>query len=357
VNVRWKVALPGRGLSNPVIVGGKVFITASSGPKENRLHVLCFESATGKKLWERTIASTGQTLCHEKTCMAAPTPVADGKAVYALFATFDLVAYDVDGNLLWYRSLTKDYPDLSNQVGAAASPVLHKDVLLVPMDTAGKAFVAGIDTQTGKNRWKTDRAGDNNWTTPLVLAQGDKAEVLLLSRNDLTAYDVGTGNEVWSYKGKDLSQIPSPAAGKDTVYVPGRELVSLKPGSDKQSPTVAWKTNKLQCAYSTPLPYQDRLYTINGAGVLNSASAADGKVQSQLRLKGPFGGSPVAGDGKIYATNETGATFVIEAGPEPKLLATNEINDTILATPALADGAVFLRSDRFLYCFGKKAEK
>jgi len=120
-NIRWKADLPGRGLSNPVIAGGRVYLTASSRPQESRLHVLCFDLRSGKKLWERQFWSTGNTGCHPKTCMAAPTPATDGERVCALFATGDLTCLDKDGGLLWYRSLVGDYPTVSNQVGMAAS--------------------------------------------------------------------------------------------------------------------------------------------------------------------------------------------------------------------------------------------
>src|SRR4051812_37298304 len=135
-NIRWKADLPGRGISSPVVARGKVYVTACTGALQDRLHVLCFDSATGKRLWERQLWATGNTFCHPKTCMAAPTPATDGERVYALFATGDLVCLDAGGNLLWYRALARDFPRVSNQVGMAASPVLWQDVLLVPMETA-----------------------------------------------------------------------------------------------------------------------------------------------------------------------------------------------------------------------------
>jgi outer membrane protein assembly factor BamB len=352
--IRWKADLPGRGLSNPVIAGGKVYVTASSGYKESKLHVLAFDEATGKKLWERTIWSTGGTQCHPKTCMAAPTPVTDGKAVYALFATTDLCAFDSEGKLLWYRSLVRDYPEISNQVGMAASPILHDNVLLVPMDNVGDSFLLAIDKKTGKNKWKVERPKEICWTTPLLLKNGSKANVLFQTGEELTAYDIDSGRISWKYKEKGLSTIPSPALSSGSILVPGKSLVCLKPGSDQTSPEVTWKSNKMQTDYASHMHYQDRIYAPNGAGVLICADAVNGKVLWQERLTGPFAASPVAGDGKIYLVNEEGTTFVVQAGAEPKLLSTNEIKDTILATPAIANGAIFLRSDKALYCIGGK---
>src|SRR5262245_30311118 len=171
-NVRWKAELPGRGLSGVVVAAGRAFVTCNDGPDQKRLLTLCFDAATGKKLWQRSVWATGGTNCHPRTCMAAPTPVTDGKNVYALFATADLVAYDADGNMLWYRSLTGDYPTITNQVGMASSPVLAGGVLVVPMDNSGESFLAGIDLKSGKNLWKKDRPRDINWVTPAVRTTG-----------------------------------------------------------------------------------------------------------------------------------------------------------------------------------------
>src|SRR5579871_2508127 len=133
-NVSWKVDLPGRGLSSPIIVDGRVYVTASSGAAQDRLHVLCFEATTGKQLWHRQFWATGSTICHPKTCTAAPTPVGDGECVFALFASGDLFCLDRNSLLRWCRSLAKDYPSFTNQIGLAASPVLHKDTLLLAME-------------------------------------------------------------------------------------------------------------------------------------------------------------------------------------------------------------------------------
>ncbi|HEV7384526.1 MAG TPA: PQQ-binding-like beta-propeller repeat protein, partial [Phenylobacterium sp.] len=205
-NVRWVADLPGRGVSGAVVGGGRVFVTACDWPQQKHLWVLCFDEATGKKLWQRTVLSTGGTQCHPKTCMAAPTPVTDGKNVYALFATADLVAYDADGNLLWYRSLVGDYPKITNQVGMAASPILARDMLVVPMDNPGDAFLAGIDLKTGQNRWKAERPRDINWVTPILRPRGAAGEeVIFQGTDELVAYELSSGKRAWGYGEGKLS--------------------------------------------------------------------------------------------------------------------------------------------------------
>jgi len=354
-NIRWKAPLPGKGDSNPVIAGGKIFVTASSGYRENRLHVLCLDQASGRLLWQRSFQATGNTLCHPKTNMAAPTPVTDGKAVYALFATGDLAALDAAGNLLWYRSLTRDYPTLGNNVGMAASPVLWNDVLVLPMDNAGDSFVAGVDVKTGQNRWKIARARDLNWVSPLLVPQGDKAQVVIGSSAGLAAYDAQTGKKRWTYAGQGFSNMATPVLGDGLVLAAGGQFVAVRPGTDKAGPKLAWQTNKLRPSVPSPLYFRNRVYTLNSPNVLACGRAADGKLLWQQRLAdGAYWASPVAADGKVYAVNEAGTTTVVQAGDKPKVLARNTLDDTILATPAIADGCIILRSDKYVYCISEK---
>jgi outer membrane protein assembly factor BamB len=350
-NVRWKADLPGRGLSCPVIAGGKVYVTACSGYQQDRLHVLCFDAATGKKLWERQAWGTGSTMCHPTTCMAAPTPAADSEGVCALFATGDAVAYDQDGNLLWYRSLARDYPGITNNVGMAASPVLFKDEFFLPLENAGHSFAAALDRRTGATKWKVDRNKDINWVTPLVVTIGDKSEVLFQTGKEITAYDPQTGKQRWTHVA-GLSSSSSPTLGNGQILIPGGEFTVLKAGGDSATPEVVWKSNKIKTGYASPVYHDGRIYTLNSTGILNCNDAADAKSLWQQRLKGPFWASPVIADGRLYAVNEEGTTFVVELGDQPKLLSENKIEDKFLATPAIANGSIFLRSDKALYCIG-----
>jgi len=157
-----------------VIASGKVYVTACSGFQQTRLHVLCYEAATGKKLWERQFWATGPTNCNPKTCPAAPTPVADGSHVFALFGSGDLVCLDHSGNLCWLRTLQTDYPAMVNFVGRAASPVLHNGLLIVPLENQGASFLLGLDAATGRNRWRVDRPLENSYTTPLFVRRGNR---------------------------------------------------------------------------------------------------------------------------------------------------------------------------------------
>lgn len=352
-NIRWVSDLPGRGLSSPVVAQGRVFVTACDGPNQSKLITLCFDAQTGAKLWQRSLQATGGTNCHPKTSMAAPTPVTDGKRVFALFATADLAAYDREGNLLWYRSLTGDYPTITNQVGMASSPILAKGRVIVPMDNSGESFLAALDTETGRNVWRIDRPRDINWVTPVV--RGD--EIIFQNPEELVAYDVQTGERRWSFAEGRRSEIPSPILGPDgEILSPGSELVALKPGHTGETPKVVWRSSRLRgAAHPTPLSYQGKIFALNGNFVLQCGDAATGKLLWDLRLKGPISASPVAANGRVYVVNERGQTFVIRFDDkEGAIESTNNVGEEILATPALTDGAIFLRSDKKLICVGSK---
>lgn len=351
--LRWKAALPGRGLSCPVVVNGRVYITCSSGPKDDRLHVLAFDAGTGAKLWHRQLAATGSTACHPKTCMAAPTPVADATGVYALFATGDVAAFDRDGNLRWYRSLVEDYPAITNQIGMAASPVLANGKLIVPMDNAGESFLAALDPATGKNVWKVERPRDINWTTPVVRPAGKGADVLFQAGKEVAVYDADTGEKRPAIPASGT--IPSPTLADDLLLASGRGgLVAFRFADGK--PAEAWKSAKLAGGTASPLVYQGRVYAANSSGLVICADAKTGNVLWQERVDGPFSASPVAADGKLFVLNEKGKLTVLKLDSDDgtEVLGTGEMKEEGLATPAISGGAIFLRGDKTLFCVGSK---
>ncbi len=351
-NVRWKAELPGRGVSSPVISGGRIYVTAASGYRDRRLHILCFDASNGNKLWERQLVATGSTQCHPKTNMAAPTPVTDGRHVYTLFATGDLAAFNRDGDLLWYRALERDYPEITNQVGMAASPVLAGDTLLLPLENAGDSFALGVDVKTGRNRWKVSRRRDINWVTPTIMNFRGKTAALFQTAGEITAYDAANGEILWSYKGKDLGSVPSPALVDDLVIVPGTPSVALRVLSDGNT-EVVWKNRKMKAAYASPVVYKDRIYAMTDIGV-SCFDAATGQEIWRERLGHGFSASPIIADGKLYVAKEEGDTSVVELGDQPKILANNDLKEPLLATPAISNGAIYLRTENHLYCIAAK---
>ena len=352
---KWAADLPGRSVASPIAFGGHVYVVCTSGSRGDRLHVLAFDAKTGKKLWHRRLAATGSTACHPKSSMAAMTPVADEKGVYALFATGDLAAFDHAGKLLWYRSLVGDYPTISNQLGLASSPALFQGKLIVPMDNAGESFLAALDTGTGKNLWKTARPADINWVTPVVrpLTSTD-AEVLQLGPKGMTAYDATTGKKKWEHKSVSGGST-TPTLADGLLVVPSGGVSVFKPGEGKLEEV--WASPKYRTGYSSPLYFDGRVYAV-AAGRVFSADAKTGKDVWAYTLKGKQGtmyASPVAGDGKVYVIGDTGAVTVLKAGgATDEELSVSQLKAECMGTPAISGGAVFVQTDKQLLCFAAR---
>ena len=353
-SIAWASDLPGRGLSSPIIIGDRVFVTCSSGAKQDRLHLLCFSAATGKKLWERQFWATGRTMSHEKTCVAAPTPASDGKRIFALYSSNDLLCLDLDGNLIWLRGLTRDYPNASNSLGMSSSLTVIDGVVIAMIENDSESFTAGLDAATGINRWKLARPPMANWTSPMLLTSTNgPTQVLLQSGKGIVSVEPRTGRVVWSYT-DGASTIPSATVSAGVVYVPSHGLTALVPAADGNSPKQLWRSSQLRPATASPLVVGQRVFTLNDAGVLTCGDAGNGTRLWQLRLKGPFSATPVAAGTLLYCVNEKGLLQVVDtAAPEGAVTSEVDLGKTILSTPSIAHGSIYVRSDAKLWKLGK----
>lgn len=357
-SVAWTASLPGRGLSSPIIVGQRVFVTASSGPKQDRLHVLCFDALKGSLLWERQFWATGRTMAHEKTSVAAPTPTSDGENVYALFSSNDCVALDLDGNLKWYRGLGRDFPNASNSLGMSSSLVTAEGVVVAQVENDSESFTAGLDAATGDTRWKLDRPKKANWTSPVLLKKGAEPTIVVLqSTKGLTAVEPASGKILWEYT-DGASSVPSSASSGGLLYVPSQGLTVLQPGAPGEAPKQVWRSGQLRPGTSSPLVLGEKVYSLNDGGVLSCGESGTGKRLWQLRLKGPFSASPIAAGQHLYCVNENGLTQVIDvAKPEGVVVSEYDLGATnVLGTPSIAHGALFLRSENRLWKFAQRAQ-
>lgn len=353
-NIHWAIDLPGRGLSSPIIVGDRVYVTAASGPKQDRLHVICFSAKDGKKLWERQFRATGRTMCHEKTCVAAPSPVSDGERIFAFFSSNDVLCLDLDGNVLWLRGLTRDYPNASNSLGMSSSLTVADGVLITMVENDSESFTAGLDVKTGVNRWKLDRPKMANWTSPVLLeAKGLPTVAILQSGKGISAVEPKSGRIVWEY-GDGASTIPSATPSDGVLYVPSKGITALEPSPDGTSPKQLWRSGQLSPATASAVVLNQRVFTLNGAGVLTAGDTKDGARLWQLRLKGPFSATPVGAGNLLYCVNEKGLLQVVDtAAPQGAVVSELDLGKTILGTPAIDNGAVFVRSDGKLWKLGK----
>lgn len=348
----WKVPLPGRGLGSAIVVGEKVFVTAASGPEQQQLHVLCFAVKDGAPLWERRFWATGRTMSHNKTNVAAPTPASDGERIYALYSSNDLICLDLDGNLVWMRALTLDYPNASNSLGLASSPIVAGDTLVAQIENDSESFAAGFDLITGVNKWKLDRPKSANWTSPTVIEKDGESIVALQGSDGVLGLLPSTGSELFKISG-GASTIPSSAAAGDQLFIPSNGLTAMKIGASGAAPEKVWNDSNERPGTASPLVIGEKVYLINNAGVLTCVDRATGERVWRTRLEGPFSGSPVAGsEDKLFIFGETGIGQIVDlTGEEGKIVSKIELGETILSTPALSDGALYIRSDGHLWKF------
>lgn len=348
----WKAPLPGRGLGSPVLVGERVYLTAASGPDQKQLHILCFNTSDGSPVWERKFWATGRTMAHKKTSVAAPTPASDGKRIFALYSSNDLICVDLDGNLLWMRGLTLDYPNASNSLGMASSPIVVGDTLIAQVENDSESFAAGFDVQTGTNKWKMDRPKAANWTSPTVVKAGDEKVVALQSSKGIVGVIPNTGSKLFEF-GKGASTIPSGAAVGDRLYIPSGGLTALNISGDGADPETLWNESAQRPGTASPIIFDEQVFVINNAGVLSCANRENGERLWRVRLEPPFSGSPVAGSKPLlYIFNEGGLGQVVDiSGEEGKTISSYDLGETILSTPSLDSDALYIRSDKHLWKF------
>jgi outer membrane protein assembly factor BamB len=392
-NVAWKVELPSRSGSTPIIWGDRVFVTSPSllgegaeapiakvwgaKPKKGEgkdLLLLCLSKKDGAELWRKKLDGANYQI--GKHNMSSPSPVTDGKMVWWLTGTGLVTAYTMDGKEVWTADLQKTYVKLGLNWGYGASPLLYEGLLIVPMlhgwDNAGPSYVVALDAATGKEVWKEERKtdaqkeGPDAYTTPMVMKYADRSEIIIVGGDYFTGHDPKTGKEIWRCGGLNLKQdkfyraVCSPAIVGEVVFACIKQgpFVGVK-GGGKGLVTdthIAW-TNKLGCDVPTPVSDGKLLYVLNDGGFLSAYDPATGKAayeKQRLPANGPYNRSPLLADGRIYCTSEKGHTTVVAAGPEFKVLAENPLNDAYtLSSIAVSGSQLFIRTSSHLYCIGK----
>ncbi|MEX2187250.1 MAG: PQQ-binding-like beta-propeller repeat protein [Pirellulales bacterium] len=350
-NVAWKSPLVGKSASSPIVVGGKVIVTTSSGTKQDRLHVLAFDAATGKSLWQREFWATGRTMCHNMSAVAAPTPASDGERIFAFYSSNDLACLDLDGNLLWYRGLGWDYPQVGNDAGMSSSPVVAGNTVIVQVEAQGDAFAAGLDVQTGETRWRHERKKQAAWSSPAVI-RGETAEqdaVLIQSVSGLTVHDPYTGRERAKFEA-NCAGIASSTANGTTVFVPSGGITALRFDTAMENPEVLWQENRLNPNSCSPVVDNGNIYTVNRT-VLVAGDAATGKVKWQMRLpQGMYWSTPVLSGNHLYVFSYEGIATIVEVGDKQgKVVFERDLGERILGTPAVVGNALFLQTDKHLW--------
>lgn len=382
-NVRWKTPIPGRGRSSPVVWGERIFLTTDieagkaeghQPPKHllngtpfrhpdsvgadvrHRLVVLCLDRKTGKILWERT-AYEGVVFDerHKAGSYAAPTPATDGKAVYAYFGSEGMYAYDFEGKLLWKYDPGKI---MTIGMGPGTSPVPAGELVILQCDSSDqKSKLVALRRKDGRVAWSTERKTDVTWSTPLVVEGNGVTELITTANDVVISYDVKTGKERWRGPGVKGNAIPSPVSGNGIVVVsagyPDKYAWAFRAGGDG---TKLWEYAKGTAYVPSPIFYGEYVYLVTDRGLITCLEAKTGAVKYEGKRPGAgalFAGSPVAYDGKIVFTSEDGESHVVQAGPEFAVVRTNSIGEPVLASPAIANGMIFIRGKDHLFAIAQ----
>ena len=380
-NVLWKTPV-GPGLSSPVVWEQRILLTEFD-PAKKQLSTLCIDRRTGKLLWRRTIAPEQIEKVHELSSPAGATPATDGERVYVYFGSYGLASYDLNGNLKWERRL----PLPENPYGAVSSPIVAGE--LVVLNHQGKdAYLLGVNRRDGRTVWKTDRSMfQYGWSTPVHWRHDGIDEIVVLGgdfkpNQRLMAYSLVDGAERWWVGGLPPSGKSTPVIGDGLLFFAAPDII-LETAAERRNPDraaqfyannaarvmavrpgkqgevsqadIAWSERRGVPGVPSPLYYNGRLYTFQNGGIVFCRIARTGELLYSARLEAPgyYYSSPVAADQKIYIASEEGVVVVLGDGDKLNVLARNTLDGAILATPALVDGKIYVRTENHLYAFGK----
>jgi outer membrane protein assembly factor BamB len=352
-NVAWKTEMPGRSAGGVIVVGNQVISASSDGLDQRRMYVSSLSAETGRKLWQQSFVARGRPFSHPYSSNAAPTPAGDGKRIFAFYSSNDLVCLDLEGQIVWYRSLTDEFPKAGNDVGMSSSPLVVGGVVVAQVECQGDSFVAGLQAESGEILWKLDRPRKANWNSPapLILPNG-RALAVLTSGDDVTGVDVLTGKVAFTIP-KGGSRIPSTLAHQGKLLVASEGLTAYDL-ANVESPSKIWSNKKIEPGNSSPIVVGDSIVCVK-SGVLSVGALDDGSLRYKLRLPdaGSIWSTPVVCRDRLYVFSDEGKCFVVELGEtDGKLLATSLIKDTVLGSPAVSGDALFVRGDRNVWKIG-----
>ncbi len=362
--IRWRTAVPGAGISSPIIHGDRVFLSSSGGQRQQDLELICLSTSDGNERWRCRFWGTAPTRHHAtKSSMASPTPVTDGERVFVFYGTGDLFAVDVDGGLLWHRSLASEYGSFENRFAASSSPVLHGDQVILQCDHFADSYLIAVDRRTGATRWKVERPETwLSWSSPGIVPvpRSDRHELIVAAAKKLDAFDPLSGKKLWTLRGMRRECIPTPVFGNGLIYAvsgPSGPTLAIRPGGrgDVTDSHVVWRNTRGSPYVPSAILVDDLYYLVDDKGIATCLDAKTGERVWQKRLSGKYTASPVSAAGRVYFTDEDGTTIVIRAGVRGyEELARNELGQPVYASAAIAGGVIYVRTSTRLWAIGPR---
>ena len=376
-NIAWRVAIPGKGHSSPVVWGNKVFLTTCLPEKEQRL-LLCLDQRTGKKLWQKVVLNSPLETIHPLNSRASSTPATDGQHVFVTFMKADdrkipapnvgtqrlitpgkiiVAAYDLDGEQKWKINVG----DFISAHGFNTCPVLFEDLVIINGDHDGDAYLVALERKTGRERWRIERENKTrSYATPIIREIGGRTQMILSGSLCVASYDPHNGKRHWIVDGPTEQFVASMVYNGEYVFVtagyPERHILAIRPdGSGNVTGThVAWRTNRGAAYVPSPIFAGPYLLVVADSGIASCFNAKTGKRHWMERLPGGHSPSTVSADGLVYFTSDRGVTTIVRPGKMFNIIARNELGEQISASPAISQGQIFLRTHQHLYCIGSK---
>ena len=382
-NIRWKLPIPGRGLSTPIIWYDTLYITTSvphgeviehkghhhdHGAHDNmdptqrhRFIVMAIDRNSGEIRWQKVVRdSVPHESTHVTGSWASNTGVADASGFYAYFGSQGLYALDHNGKLLWER----DFGDMKvrHAHGEGSSPALHGDTLVINWDHQEASFLTAVDKKTGEDKWRVERNEITSWSTPLIVEHDGKMQVIVAATGRVRGYDLTDGSLIWECSGLSRNVVATPVSANGMVYVANsydfQAMLAIRldkaKGDISNTDAVVWRKNRHTPYVPSPLLYDGQLYFMrHNQSILTNLEAKTGNAHyGPVRVPdlSQVFASPVGAGGRIYIVDRRGTTVVIERGPQFKLLAKNHLDDSFAASPAIVGKALYLRGDKYLYC-------
>jgi outer membrane protein assembly factor BamB len=361
--IAWKTAIPGSGWSSPILSGGRLYITTATGDADAgdvSLRALCLDAADGQIVWNVEVfrpSAADARQVHTKNSLASSTPIIEGGRLYVHFGHMGTAALDLGGNVLWKQEGVKYRPVHGN----GASPALAGDLLVFSCDAAADPFVAALDRNDGQVRWKTPRNTTArqkfSFSTPLVIEVDGRQQIISAGSGFVGGYDPQDGREIWRVRyGDGYSVVPRPVFAHETIFVSSGfnrpRLLAIDPKGAERDATdsnVLWTHDRGAPLTPSMIVSGDELYMVADNGVATCLDIRTHRPHWTERLAGDFSASPVLAEGRVYFLNEDGTTYVVNADREYELLATNELGERSLASPAVGDGALYLRTESHLW--------